>query len=69
MNIVDLWLLIATQWRATACADGRMFFHGLDYAAVRAGLDLAAATVDAAQWSGLQVMERAASAALNGVRG
>lgn len=67
MAIVDLWLLIDTQWTPPiALADGRVLWIGLNYAAVRAGLDLAAATIDAVRWAGMRVMEEAATKALNG---
>lgn len=69
MPVVDTWLSIATQWRTTPLADGRVHWLGLDYAAVRAGFDMAGLTVGTAIWSGVQVMERAAAAALNGVAG
>lgn len=69
MSIVHLFLTIATQWRVASLTDGRLHWLGLDYAAARAGLDLAGATASAAQWAGVQVMERAAAAALNGFAG
>ena len=69
MPIVDAWLAIASQWRTVALADGRVHWIGLDYAAAKAGLELAAITVTGSLWAGVCAMERAASAALNGVRG
>lgn len=66
MAIVDLWLAIASQWRTAPLADGRVHWIGLDYGAVRAGFELAAAIVTAALWAGVRDMERAAAAALNG---
>jgi hypothetical protein len=69
MPVIDLFLTISSQWRTAPLADGRVHWVGLDYAAVRVGLDLAGQAVDAGLWAGIQVMERAAAAALNGVRG
>ena len=68
-TIVDLWLTVCTQWRTAPLADGRVHWLGLDYAAVRAGLDLAGRAVSAIEWAGVQLMERAAAEALNGFRG
>lgn len=69
MAVVDLWLVISTQWRTAPLADGRVHWLGLDYAAVRAGLELAGRAIAAAEWAGVQLMERAAAEALNGIRG
>lgn len=69
MIVVDAWLGIASQWRTSMLADGRMHWHGLDYSAVRAGWEMANVTVSSDTWAGVQVMERAAAAALNGYRG
>jgi hypothetical protein len=69
MPVVDTFLMIATQWRTAPLADGRVHWLGLDYGAVRAGFDMAGAVISPVVWAGVQVMERAASAALNGVRG
>lgn len=68
MNVVDLWLVISTQWRTAPLADGRVHWLGLDYSAVRAGLELAGRTIAAIEWAGVQLMEREAAAALNGFR-
>lgn len=68
MPVVDLWQTISTQWRTASLADGRLHWIGLDYGSVRAGFDFAGQVVDPNQWAGIQVMERAAAAALNGVR-
>lgn len=69
MPIVDLWLEVASQWRSAPLADGRMHWIGLDYGAVKAGLELGGTAADPATWQGVRVMERAAAAALNGVAG
>lgn len=62
MPIVDAFLQVATQWRTAALMDGRFLWLGLDYTAVRARLG----EISPALWRGIAVMERAASAALNG---
>lgn len=69
MPIVDAFLTVATQWRTTSLADGRVLWHGLDYAGVDVALDRAEITVTPAQWLGLGVMERAAAHVLNGGTG
>ena len=66
MPIVDAFVAVATQWRSTALADGRVHFHGLDYAGVRPGLELAGLNLSPGEWRGLRTMERAAARALNG---
>lgn len=69
MPVVDAFLTIASQWRASALGDGRMLWHGLDYSGVGQGLDRAGITLTPAQWLGLGVMERAAAHTLNGGSG
>jgi hypothetical protein len=69
MAAVDAWSVIASQWRTVPLADGRVHWLGLDYTAVRAGLEMASVTVATEVWAMVRVMERAASAALNGVAG
>lgn len=68
-TIVDLWLTVCTQWRTAPLADGRVHWLGLDYSAVHAGLALAGRTASPGEWAGVQLMERTAAEALNGVRG
>lgn len=59
---------VSTQWRAIARGlDGTIYWMGLDYAAVRAGLDAADIKITPSLWAGIQIMERAARDALNGV--
>ena len=66
MPIVDAFVAVATQWRTTALADGRVFFDGLDYAGVRAGLELAGLLLSPREWRGVRTMERAAAKLMNG---
>jgi hypothetical protein len=66
MAIVEAFQSVSTQWRAFAMADGRSHWVGLDYAGVKAGWALAGRVVDAFTWAGVQLMESAAAAALNG---
>lgn len=56
---------MTTQWRVVASAAGPLFFGGLDYTAVRAGLDLAGITPTPALWSDVQLIEAGALGALN----
>lgn len=69
---VSAFVAVATQWR-TALAPTenglRVLWIGLDYAAVRAGLELARITVTPETWAGLVDVELAARDALNGVSG
>ncbi len=67
--VLDTFLSIDTQWRTVSMADGRLHWLGLDYSAVRDGFDMAEIKVPADIWRGVQVMERAAKAALNGYGG
>ena len=69
MPILLAFLDIAGQWRTVATADGRVLHLALDYTAVRHGLELGGTRLTPAQWRGVQVLERAAGDALNGVRG
>lgn len=67
MAIVDIWLVIAGQWRPPlALADGRVLATALDYTAVRNGLVMAGRRITPVQFAGIRVMEQAAIAALNG---
>lgn len=68
-DILDAFLAVATQWRQIPLIDGRVHWQGLDYAAADIALARADIRLTPAQWAGLQSMERAASAALNGYRG
>lgn len=47
--------------------DGSVYWQGLDYAGVEAGLRGAGIYAPAALWSGLRTMEAAARNALNGI--
>jgi Phage related hypothetical protein (DUF1799) len=64
------FLSVSTQWRAVARGlDGRIYWMGLDYTAVRAGLDGDGIKITPRLWAGIKTMERAARDALNGVEG
>lgn len=69
MPVIDAWLLIATQWRTISLADGRVHWQGLDYAAARAGFEMAGQPPPPHIFAGVQLMERTAGAVLNGFRG
>lgn len=70
-EIVELFLLVATQWRVVnvPAARGGLRAHaiGLDYAAVAAGLAGAGVRATPELWRGLMIMEAAARDALNGL--
>ncbi|MGW1423663.1 DUF1799 domain-containing protein [Bradyrhizobium manausense] len=76
--VVDAFMAVCRQWRTVSAGGGgvispmggavapsRPLFIGLDYAAVRAGLEAEAIEVTPELWRGLRVMEDAACAALN----
>jgi len=67
--IVQAFTAIATQWRTAPMGLGGYRYLGLDYAAAKAGLDLAGITLAADQWKGVRMMERAATEHLNGREG
>jgi len=67
--VAAAFVAVQTQWRTGLVATGRGFrtaVLGLDYAGALAGLRAAGIEVSPELWAGLQVMERAAAAALNG---
>lgn len=69
MSIVIAFLAVSTQWHLVALGTGGVYWQGLDYARVTAGLDRAGIALTPEQWSGLRLMERAAAAERNGYRG
>ncbi len=69
MPIVDAWLIVCTQWNTVSLTNGQVLYHGLRYGDAKIALDTAEVFLRPAQWSGLRLMERVASAALNGQRG
>lgn len=68
MPIVDAFCAVASQWRQIVFPTGRVHWQGLDYTAVRVGLDGAEIAVTPELWDGITIMERAAAATLNGYR-
>lgn len=68
-HAVHAFLCVATQWRAIAQGmEGRVYWQGLDYSGVAAGLAGAGIAATPAIWDGLRVMEAAARNVLNGIR-
>jgi hypothetical protein len=61
---IDAFLAVSGQWRVTPA--GRVI--GLDYTAVRAGLDLAGIEMTPDLWSDVQQIEQGALVGLNGDR-
>lgn len=66
---VEAFAEVANQWRIASGGMAPSRFIGLDYAATQAGLELAGMTVSTATWADMRVMEREATAVLNGERG
>ena len=68
---VCAFLFVCTQWRTVAIGGGveagQVYWSGLDYAAVAAGLAGGEIATTPAIWAGLRTMEAAARNALNGV--
>lgn len=77
--VVEAFLAVSGQWRVTSRGGGGTFapmaggiilpivpvFIGLDYAAVRVGLDAEGIAVTPELWRGVRAMEQAAVKALN----
>lgn len=66
---VRAFVFTATQWRTaqlTTETGARIYWVGLDYAGVRAGLEGLQIPVTPNLWAGLMVMEQEARSALNG---
>jgi hypothetical protein len=64
-DIVAAFASVMTQWRVVMPPKGQPLYLGLDYTAARISLGAARVRVTPELWAGLQVMERAASAAMN----
>lgn len=62
---LNAFLAIGNQWNVVSGTKGLRFI-GLDYTATQAGLTLAGITLGPDEWADLRVIERAATAALNG---
>lgn len=62
---VEAFLSVSTQWRVAMGHTG-MIVLGLDYTAVRAGLELAGIAVGPDLWASVQMIETGALQALNG---
>lgn len=65
-DTVCAFAAVLTQWRTVPGARGGCIYLGLDYAAVRVGVDAEAIAVTPELWRGLRVMEAEACAVLNG---
>ena len=66
---LNAFLAVDSQWRVVPIGGGlaptRPLFLGLDYAAVRVGLEAAGITITPALWADLRVLEDEARKALN----
>jgi hypothetical protein len=56
----EAFLAVSSQWRCAGLADGRLVRTGLDYAGVRAALEMAGMGMTPDLWSDLRVIETAA---------
>ena len=63
-DAVRAFLAICRQWRAVGTMSG-VNFLGLDYAAAKAGLELAGIAVDPELWEQVRIVEAGARQALN----
>lgn len=68
MPVIDAFMVVCTQWNTTSLANGQVLYHGLNYTGVKVGLDGADITLLPEQWADLRMVERVASAAMNGRR-
>lgn len=64
-NIVLAFATVVTQWRIVALPSGRLFYAGLDYAGVRAGLEAEQIELTPDLWADIRTMEAAAREAAN----
>lgn len=66
--VVEAFLAVATQWRTAPRPAGfgsGAYWVGLDYSAVRVGLEASGIVITPRLWGRLMIMEDAAVAALN----
>ncbi len=66
VGAVTAFLSVASQWRMLGSAAGGFIAIGLDYQGVRAGFALARVRMTPELWTGVQLVEAGAVAALNG---
>lgn len=64
---VEAFLAVSTQWRAVGRPDGGVYWQGLDYSGVAAGLKGAGVSDTPAIWADIRIMEAAARNTLNGI--
>lgn len=67
MEALECFLTVSTQWRAIPRPDGSVYWQGLDYAGVSAGIAGAGLTAPPSIWADLRIMEAAARDELNGI--
>lgn len=64
----EAWCVVSRQWRVISGAGpmgGKTVWLGLDYSAVRNGLDLAGIALPPEQWAEFQLIELGATEELN----
>lgn len=62
-SALHAFVAVDTQWRIVM--GEKAYWVGLDYAAVKAGLDLAGLSLTPGEWSDVQMIEKGALEALN----
>lgn len=71
VEVLHAFLFVSTQWRTVTIGGGmaaaQIYWSGLDYAAVAAGLVGGGFASSPSLWEGLRIMEAAARNVLNGV--
>jgi Phage related hypothetical protein (DUF1799) len=65
LDAFTAFLAVCTQWCRITPGDGTVRLGGLDYAGVRAGLDMAGIVMTPEAWAQLQAIERGARDAWN----
>lgn len=67
--VIEAFQAVCTQWQAIALGmEGKVYWLGLNYAGVAAGLAGAGIAATPEIWAGIRVMEAAARNTLNGLR-
>lgn len=66
---LDLFLVCSGQWRVVVRFTGGVVYRGLDYAGLKAAMDMLGITEQREVFRQIRAMERAALAELNGAGG
>ncbi|MDK3072771.1 DUF1799 domain-containing protein [Sedimentitalea sp. JM2-8] len=66
LPVFQAFAAVTSQWNVVAPPAGGMRAVGLDYAGVRAGLEMAGIVLSPDQWADLRLIEAGARDAMNG---